>query len=252
MKKCSIILIIILCLATFAIPVIADKEDQGVHAGITVAADKTRDSSSGEQEGRYGDDVTATVTTTSRETQKMEQQETGSETRESTQTRDRTISEVRENYNKSHESLNATLRNVSLEQRERVQNENEVRLSVSTLLEMENLSGNIGRNVSAIAREFNATAVSAWTFEERIRNRNTFTRLLYGGDRDAALQITNLTAQNQARIQEMNQLMSNATLDPEVRAMMEEQIRIMEKEQERLEQLSQHEQDDRGFFGWFG
>ncbi len=46
--------------------------------------------------------------------------------------------------------------------------------------------------------------------------------------------------------------MSNATLDPEVRAMMEEQVRIMEKEQERLEQLSQREQYDRGFFGWFG
>jgi hypothetical protein len=251
MKKIAIALIILLCLTTVAMPVIAAKEDNGVHAGITIAAARTQDSS-GEQEKKQGDDVTVTATATLRETPERERLEKESEMGVSTQTRERTMSEVRENYNKSHETLNATLRNVSPEQRERARNENEVRLAVHTMLEMENLNGGIGRNISAIAREFNNSASSAWTFEERIRNRNTFIRLLFGGDRDAAQELANLTLRNQARIQEMNQMMSNATLDPEVRAMMEEQLRIMEKEQERLEQLSHREQDDRGFFGWFG
>jgi hypothetical protein len=38
----------------------------------------------------------------------------------------------------------------------------------------------------------------------------------------------------------------------EVRAMMEDQIVTLQKEQDRLEQLSTREQKDRGLFGWLG
>jgi hypothetical protein len=252
MKKIVIVLIIILCLTPLAMPVIAAKEDTGVHAGITIGAARTQEPSSGEQEKKQGDDGAAATTVTIRETPEREQLEKESGAGAGTQTRERTIAEVRENYNESHENLNATLRNVSPSQRERIKNENEVRLAVRTMLEMENLNGGIGPNISAIAREFNNSASSAWTFEERIQNRNTFIRLLFGGDRDAAQNLANLTLRNQARIVEMNQLMSSEPLDPEVRAMMEEQIRIMQQEQERLEQLSKREQEDRGFLGWFG
>jgi len=58
--------------------------------------------------------------------------------------------------------------------------------------------------------------------------------------------------QNKARITELQQMISSTTLDPEVKALMEDQLRIMEKEQERLEQVSKREQEDRGFFGWLG
>jgi hypothetical protein len=164
----------------------------------------------------------------------------------------RTISDVREDHNRRHESLNATLRNISSGERDRIQNENEVRLAVHTLLEMEDLSGGIGRNVSAIAQDFNNSASSARALENRIQNRNSIIRLLFGGDRDSARELANITAGNQARIVELHQLMSSAPLDADVRAMMEDQVRIMQKEQDRMEQLATREQEDRGFFGWFG
>jgi len=77
-------------------------------------------------------------------------------------------------------------------------------------------------------------------------------RLLFGGDRDAARELANLTAQNQVRIQELQQLMNRTTLEVDVRAVMEDQIRLLEKEQERLQKLTTKEQEDRGIFGWFG
>ncbi len=251
MKKVTLALIIIVVLTMFAMPVIAAKEDNGVKAGITIAAATTQTTSSGEQEKKHGADDTVTVTPTTRDTIEVEH-ETESEIDDSNHKSGRTIAEVREDHNKSHESLNATLRNISSGERERIQNENEVRIAVTTLLETEDLSGGIGRNVSAIARDFNNSAGSTRKLEDRIQSRNSFVRLLFGGDRDAARELATQTARNKARIVELQQLISNATLDTEVRAMIEDQLRIIEKEQDRLAQLATREQEDRGIFGRFG
>jgi hypothetical protein len=251
MRKNMVFLVIILVLATFAMPVIAAKEDNGVRVGITVAAGKTQTTSPGETENKHGADDTVTATPATREAEQRGK-EAENEVDDSKKTSGKNITGIRDDHDKSHNSLNATLLNVSPTDRERVKNENEVRLAVHTLLEMEGLGGGIGRNVSEIAREFNNSASSARTFEDRIQSRNAITRLFFGGDRDAARELANLTVQNKARITELQQMISSTTLDPEVKALMEDQLRIMEKEQERLEQVSKREQEDRGFFGWFG
>jgi len=113
MKKCILALIILVILATCAMPVIAAKEDDGVKAGITVAAATTRTTSSVELEKRHGADDTVTVTPTTRETIEVEQHETESGIDDSTHTSGRTIAQVREDRHKSLEKLNATLQNIS-------------------------------------------------------------------------------------------------------------------------------------------
>ena len=251
MKKIILALIIIVVLTTFAMPVIAAKEDNGVKAGITIAAAKTQTTSSGEQEKKQGADDTVTITPTTRETIEVEHG-TESGIDDSKKTSGRTIAQVREDHNKSHESLNATLRNISAGERDRIKNENEVRIAVTTLLNVEDLSGGIGRNVSAIARDFNNSASSTRKLEDRIQTRSSFMRLLFGGDREAARELATQTAQNKARIVELQQLISSASLNTEVRAMIEDQIQIVQKEQERLQQLATREQQDRGLFGWLG
>jgi hypothetical protein len=251
MKKVILTLIILVVLATFAMPVIAAKEDNGVKAGITVAAAKTQTTSSGEQENRHGADDTVTVTPTTRETLEVEHG-TENQIDDSKKTSGRTIVQVREDRHKSLESLNATLRNTSSGEWEQIKNENEVRIAVTTLLDVEDLSGGIGRNVSAIARDFNNSASSTRKLEDRIQSRNSFVRLLFGGDRDAARELAAQTAQNNARIAELQRLISSATLNTEVRAVIEDQVRIVQKDQDRLSQLATREQEDRGLFGRFG
>jgi hypothetical protein len=250
MKKIILALIILVVLATFAMPVITAKEDDGVKAGITVAAATTQTTSSREQEQRHGADDTVTVTPTTRGTLEVEHG-TETEVNDSNHTSGRTIAEVRENRHKSLENLNATLRNVSSGERDRIKNENEVRIAVTTLLDVEDLSGGIGRNVSAIARDFNNSASSVRKIEDRIQSRSSFVRLFFGGDREAARELANQTAQNDARIVELRQLINNASLNSEVRATIEDQVRIIQLEQERLQQLSTREQEDRGLFGRF-
>jgi hypothetical protein len=250
MKKSILALIILVVLATFAMPVITAKEDDGVKAGITVAAATTKTTSSREQEQRHGADDTITVTPTPRGSLEVEHG-TETEVDDSNHTFGRTIAEVRENRHKSLENLNTTLRNISSGERERVKNENEVRIAVTTLLDVEDLSGGIGRNVSAIARDFNNSASSIRKIEDRIQSRSSFVRLFFGGDREAARELANQTAQNNARIVELHQLITNASLNSEVRATIEDQVRIIQREQERLQQLSTHEQEDRGLFGRF-
>jgi len=251
MKKIILALIIIVVLTMFAMPVIAAKEDNGVKAGITIAAAKTQTTSSGEQEKKQGADDTVTITPTTRETIEVEHG-TESGIDDSKKTSGRTIADVREDRHKSLESLNATLRNISAGERDRIKNENEVRIAVTTLLDVEDLSGGIGRNVSSIARDFNNSASSMRKLEDRIQTRSSFMRLLFGGDREAARELATQTAQNKARIVELQQLINSANLNTEVRAMIEDQLGIMEKEQERLQQLATREQQDRGFFGWLG
>ena len=251
MKKFIPVLIILVVLTMFAIPVIAAKEDNGVKAGITVAAATTQTTSSVEQEMKHGEDDMGTVTPTARDTLEVDH-ETESEIDDSNDTSGRTIAEVRENHTKSHESLNATLRNISSGERDRIKNENEVRIAVTTLLETEDLSGGIGRNVSAIARDFNNSASSTRKLEDRIQSRNSFVRLLFGGDREAARELATQAALNNARIVELQQLIGNTSLDTEVRATIEDQVQIIQQEQDRLQQLATREQEDRGLFGRFG
>lgn len=257
MKKIILALLILVVLATFAMPVIAVKEDDGVKAGITVAAATTQKTSSGEQEEKHGADDTVTVTPTTSRTIEAEDEseaeiETESESDNSSHTSGRSIAEVRESRHKNIENLNATLRNISSGERERVKNENEVRIAVTTLLDVEDLSGGIGRNVSAIARDFNNSASSMRKLEDRIQSRNSVVRLLFGGDREAARELAAETARNNARIVELQQLINSGSLDTELRATIEDQVRIITLEQERLQQLSTREQEDRGLFGRFG
>jgi hypothetical protein len=251
MKKIILALLILVVLATFAMPVITAKEDDGVKAGITVAAATTQKTSSGEQEKRHGADDTVTVTPTTRETIEVEHG-TETEADDSSHKSGRTIAEVRQNRHKSLENLNATLQNISSGERQRFKNENEVRIAVTTLLDVEDLTGGIGRNISAIARDFNNSASSLRKLEDRIQSRNSFVRLFFGGDREAARELAAETARNNARIVELQQLINSASLDTELRATIEDQVRIIKLEQERLQQLSTREQEDRGLFGRFG
>lgn len=130
------------------------------------------------------------------------------------------------------------------------QNQNRVRLAVHALLAMENLTGGIGKNVSAIAREFNNSAQATTNAEEKMENKGWFSRIFTGGDEEAAGEIEQEVNMNQARIQELKSLMRECECDEEVKAMTQEQIQNMEQEQNRLMQRAQEEKKNKGLFGW--
>jgi len=130
------------------------------------------------------------------------------------------------------------------------QNQNRVRLAVHALLAMEDITGGLGKNISAIARNFNNSVQATIRAEEKIQTRSGFARFFAGGDAEAAEDMEREVTQNQDRIQQLKQLREDCDCDGDVKLMMQEQIQNMELEQTRLQQLAQSEKKSRGLFGW--
>jgi len=130
------------------------------------------------------------------------------------------------------------------------QNQNEVRMAVHELLDMETLVGGLGPQVREIARNFNNSIKETINAEERIQARGGFRRLFVGGDEVAATEIEERVNQNQERIQKLNQLREECSCSEEVKAMMQERIQLMQQEQQRLRELAQSEKQSRGIIGW--
>jgi gas vesicle protein len=268
MKKIIGILIFVICLSACVLPVMAEKEDVGIHATLTIVPDSSRTLSDNVK--KIVDDTRENVTA-ARETIKGEIEDIKSGIRENvTEVKSgireniseiksgiedrredlaRNISELRDRKRQQLEDLNKSLQNETPDRRNLVKNQNEVRIAVHTLLSMENRTGGIGQNVSAIAREFNNSVSISEKLEQKIQERSGILRVFLGGDRDAAGELANITAQNQARIQKIQQLINTATLDQDVRVFLEEQLQAMQSEETRLEQLATREQQDRGLFG---
>lgn len=153
------------------------------------------------------------------------------------------------------QEMNQEMQGMSKGEQKTYQNQNKVRLTVHTLLAMENLTGGIltggiGKNVSAIAREFNNSIQATINVENKLQTRSGLVRFFAGGDEKAAKEIEQQVIQNRLMIQQLIQNMNNCDCDEQVKTMLQEQIQIMEQEQTRLQQLAQKEKSSKGLLGW--
>lgn len=130
------------------------------------------------------------------------------------------------------------------------QNQNRVRLVVSSLLAMKDLVSGIGPQVSTIAEEFDNSVKKTIMAEEKIQKRNIFVKWLAGGDTNSAEEITQEVNKNRERIRNLNQLRIQCNCNEELKTLMEEQTLNLEQEQNRLEELAQNEKENKGLFGW--
>jgi predicted small secreted protein len=154
-----------------------------------------------------------------------------------------TIRQRQEEMTKSQEGL-------SKSQQEILKNQNQVRLAVQTLLSLENYTGGIGKDISAIAKDFDNSIQSTTNAEEKIQSKSGIARLFSGGDEKSAAVLKSEVTKNQEKIQELKQLKDQCPCDEEVKAMMQEQIQSMEQEQTRLQTLADKETKSKGIFGW--
>ena len=244
MKKITGILIILLCLSFIAMPVFAaGKDGVGVRAGVTIAGggdDSQPDNRHAAEPG--GKNISANEA--QREVQAKDQKEQPVATRNN--------SALRENIKKNREEYAASLNKTSTGTVGWMKNENDISVAVHSLLAMENLTGGIGPQVSEIARSFNNSVRSTLRLEERIQNRDVVSRIFFGGDQSAAQELAMITAENQARIMQIQQLVNTTDMDTETRALMEEQIRALDQNVAEWQRLAVQEQNDHGLFGWIG
>jgi len=167
------------------------------------------------------------------------------------QTQANDVSELHLMIQQKQQEMNQELTNFQAKTIEVYQNQNKVRLAVHSLLSMEDLTGNIGAQISEIARNFNNSVQATINAEEKIQNRNAFVRFFMGGNSKSAEDIAQEVAQNRLRIQELTQLKEQCSCSEEVKAVIQEQIQNMKQEQTRLQELAQQEKQKKGLFKWF-
>jgi hypothetical protein len=162
----------------------------------------------------------------------------------------RNVSELKIMIAERKLQMDAQAKNMSEKEQKVYKNQNVVRTAVHALLAVRNLTGGIGQNVSAIAREFNNSVQATLRAETKIEKRNKVKRFFLGGDNDAAAEIEANVGQNGLRIKDMNKLMNECNCSAEVKAVIREQVQNMETEQTRLQQVVQQEKKSKGILGW--
>jgi len=160
------------------------------------------------------------------------------------------INEVKQKIQQKQQEMNQETQSMGKTEQKVYQNQNQVRSAVQSLLEMKDIIGGIGSQVSQIAQEFDNSVQATIRAEEKIQTRSRFVRFFVGGDQETAELIEQEVNRNRERIQQLNQLEEQCDCDEQVKAMFQEQISNMEQEQNRLQQVAQTEKQIRGLFGW--
>ena len=252
MKKLFLILFVALALVAcpaFATPAPTDKS-----GNITEVPGMESAGSGGEgaplktaNTGSTGDIRSAQETSSD---ENIVQNLTVEQIRERIQEKVENLTQLKDSIAAKKQQLQDELEGLRAELKQLRENQNRVRTAVHALLSMENLTGGIGKNVSAIARDFNNSIQSRGLLEERIQNRNFIVRMLFGGDEVAAAGLAkelNISDEKLANLQLLHD-QCNCTAD--VKAELKSQIDDVEAEQARLKELVRVEKADKGWFGW--
>ncbi len=158
--------------------------------------------------------------------------------------------ELKEAIKEKREILKEAMKEEKEKIRETKEKQNEVRLAVQTLLASENLTGGVGKQVSAIARDFDNSAKETESSEEKIMNRGRFMKALFGGDRKDAELIRTKLQTREEKIQQLEELVNACDCTDDVKVLLQEQIQVMKQEQERLKTLADNEGSSTGLLGW--
>ena len=161
-----------------------------------------------------------------------------------------TVSQLKETVKQRTQEMEQAMTGLGKSEQSVLKNQNQVRLAVHSLLAMEDLVGGKGKQVSAVAREFDNSVQKTIKAEEKVQSRSSFARMFTGGNHEAAEEIESEVKANKVRIQQLKQLKNDCDCGSDVKAMFQEQIASMEQEQTRLSKLAGDEKDSKGLFGW--
>ena len=169
---------------------------------------------------------------------------------ESTTTPAQTIEQFKQMLEKRKQELEQEASSTATSTRAILKEANQVRLGVHALLASKDLLGGIGQQVSEIAQQMNQSVATTTNAEAQIQSRGFWTKLLFGGDSEAANTIADQVSQNKERIQQISDLLSQATTSAEVKAELQTQLEAMNQEQVRLEALAKSQNSLWGLFSW--
>jgi len=134
---------------------------------------------------------------------------------------------------------------------EAVQLRNRSQVAVQAIQAAEAMLGQNGPRMSEVAEAVNQAAQGMTQREEVLEQRSWLRAFFFGQDQDQVRALQEEAEQNQVRIQELNQLLTNCDgCDGEVRTILQEQVQTMLQEQDRLDQVAENAAGRWGLLGW--
>ena len=158
--------------------------------------------------------------------------------------------ELKQKIEKRKNELKQEVASSSKKHKKVIENANEVRLAVHSLLASKELLGGIGPQVSEIAKKMNDSVATTTNAEAKIQSRGFLLRLFFGGGKTSAEVIAQEASQNQKRIANLTELLTKANVPADVQIVLKEQITALETVQTHLQDLAQKEKSSWGIFSW--
>lgn len=154
-----------------------------------------------------------------------------------------TEQQVRSVIQQKNQEVNSSMKN-SLE------NQKMAQVAVQTMESTASMFGKSEANISKISNEIKNSFEVTTRAEERIRSKSGFVKFFTGGDNEAAGLIAQEIVRNENRIRELNRLIEESDLDPQTKAILQEQVQNIEQEQIRLKILAEEQIQNKGILGW--
>jgi len=158
--------------------------------------------------------------------------------------------QLRATIENREQELNQEATSTTEQYREIMQSQNRIRLAIHAIYASEGLLGSVGPRTTQITEQINNSVQATLNAEAEIRARGFWAHVFFGGDSINAQILQQEQEQNRLRIQELKNLINEATATEEIRATVMEQVRIMEEEQTRLAKLAEKESGQWGIFSW--
>ena len=174
-------------------------------------------------------------------------------TNESTQTQSQQSSSY-QNTNTQQQQIMSTVQQKTQEVEssngEMNQNQKMAQIAVQTMEATASMFGSAEDDISQISAQIMNSLEITFRAEEQINNRNGFVKFIAGGDDASAELIEQQTIRNEERIRELNRILQESNLDPQAKAVLQEQIQNIEQEQLRLKTLAEEQKNNKGLLGW--
>jgi hypothetical protein len=168
----------------------------------------------------------------------------------STHERAKTVDELEQMILNNQEKINDEINQLTENKKIVYENQKEIPQAVYSLLSMEYLLPAVGILVSDVARQLNNSFQITASAEENILSRSKLAYFLVGGDFHSANQIESEINSNLEKISVLRELNLRSNSSQEVQNIFEEQIKNIEDEQVRLQEIVNSEKSSKGLFGW--
>lgn len=134
--------------------------------------------------------------------------------------------------------------------RNALQEQNRSRVAAQVMLDANALFGNRAEEADRVAAAINASVEQTVALEAKIQSRGFLHRFFMGGDVATAKQLDAELLQTRDRIQEMDRLVQDCNCDGPTRDLLQDQLRTLEQDRDRLSSLAAAQYDRVGLFGW--